>query len=258
MSETEHAYNRHYDRIAENYERFWLERETYVTWMTARIAHWIAPTTGARMIDIGGGTGLFLRKLVDFASASTPILCADPSPAMLDGLPSDPRIRPVVGSAEQIASGEVPLPYEGIDAMVLKEVIHHVADIPNTLKGLAQLLAPGGRILVISLPPVLEYPLFSAALDRFAAGQPEPDDIADAMRQAGLEVTSSMEEYPVEIDREHWLSLVGGRPMSVLSTFTDAELDAGIAEIRASHPEPTLTWTDRFGFIMGTMPATGT
>lgn len=255
MSETEHAYNRHYDRLAENYERFWVGREKYVTWMTARIAHWIDPAAGARMIDIGGGTGLFLRKLIDFASPSTPILCADPSQGMLDAIPPDPRIRPVLGAAEQIASGEVALPYEQVDAIVLKEVIHHVADIPNTLKGLAQLLAPGGRILVVSLPPVLEYPLFTAALERFAAGQPEPDDIADAMRQAGLEVTSSIEEFPVSISRAHWLSLVAGRAMSVLSTFTDSELDAGLAEIRARHPEPTLNWTDRFGFIMGTAPS---
>lgn len=244
----------HYDRLAGNYERFWLGREEYVTWMTNKIMAWLDPAEGSRIVDVGAGTGLFLRRLMTVASESTPVLCVDPSPGMLEGLPTDPRIRPVLGSAEQIASGAVPLPYKRLDAIVFKEVIHHVVDIPGTLEGLAAKLAPGGRILVVSLPPVLEYPLFDAALARFAAGQPEPADIADAMAKAGLDVTMAMEEFPVRVDRDLWLSLVADRPMSVLSSFTDSELEAGLDEIRAAYPGPELSWTDRFGFIQGTLP----
>ena len=241
----------HYQRIAETYERNWADRPEYVAWMAERIMAWLRPTPGVRIADIGSGTGLFLGRLVETASAATPILCIDPSRHMLDLLPDDPRLSPVRATAEQIASGEVPLPYEQVDAFVLKEAVHHVTDIPATLRGLAGRLAPGGSILIVTLPRRLEYPLFPEALERFAAGQPEPGDIAEALRAAGLRTEHRYEEYPVTIDREQWIGLVRNRWMSVLSTFSAEEIDAGVEAIRLRHPEHELQYIDRFAFIQG-------
>jgi SAM-dependent methyltransferase len=219
--------------------------------MSDRIMTWLRPAPGDRIADIGSGTGLFLRKLVDTATAETPILCIDPSQPMLDLLPQDARLSPVCATAEQVASGEVPLPYEKVDTFVLKEAIHHVKDIPGTLRGLADRLAPGGRILIVTLPPRLEYPLFPEALERFARNQPEPGDIAAAMREAGLETTREYEEYTVTIDREHWIRLVRNQWMSVLSTFSAEEISAGVEMIRSRYPEGDISYTDRFAFIHG-------
>jgi ubiquinone/menaquinone biosynthesis C-methylase UbiE len=241
----------HYQRIAETYERNWADRPDYVAWMADRIMSWLSPSPGDRIADIGSGTGLFLSRLLDSASKETPILCVDPSQPMLDLLPDDPRLSPVCATAEQIAAGEVAIPYEKVDAFVFKEAIHHVEDIPGTLRGLAGRLAPGGRILIVTLPPRLEYPLFPEALDRFAANQPDPGRIADAMRASGLRTEHRFEEYTVTIDREQWIALVRNQWMSVLSTFSAAEIEEGIETIRLRHPEHELNYIDRFAFIQG-------
>jgi ubiquinone/menaquinone biosynthesis C-methylase UbiE len=241
----------HYQRLAETYERNWADRPKYVAWMADRLMAWLSPSRGDRIADIGSGTGLFLSRLMETASADTPVLCVDPSQPMLDLLPDDPRLLPLRATAEQIASEEVPLPYDRVDVFVFKEAIHHVRDMTSTLRGLTARLRPGGRILVVSLPPWLDYPLFSAALERFARHQPESATIVAAMRDAGLETEEVIEEYHVEIDREQWIDLVRNKWMSVLSTFSDSELAAGIEEIRARHPEGELTYTDRFAFIRG-------
>ncbi|XVQ13983.1 class I SAM-dependent methyltransferase [Spirillospora sp. CA-255316] len=241
----------HYQRIAETYERNWADRPEYIAWMADRIMSWLKPAPGDRIADIGSGTGLFLSRVLETASARTPILCIDPSQHMLDLLPDDPRLSPVRATAEQIASGEVTLPYEKVDAFVFKEAVHHVKDIPATLRGLAARLAPGGSILIVTLPRRLDYPLFPEALDRFAANQPEPEDIAAAMRAAGLCTVHRHEEYAVTIDREQWIALVRNQWMSVLSTFSAEEIDAGVETIRLRHPEHEVTYTDRFAFIQG-------
>lgn len=200
---------------------------------------------------MGAGTGLFLRSLVGHVTADNPIVCVDPSRAMLDRLPDDDRLIPVCASAEAVAVGEVALPHSRLDAIVIKETVHHFTDLGATLTGLAGLLAPGGRFLVVSLPPRLDYPLFGAALERFAERQPEPDDIASALRAAGLDVALEYDAFTVFVDADHYADLVARRWMSVLSTFDDDELAAGLAEMRRCNPAGELAFDDRFAFVLG-------
>jgi ubiquinone/menaquinone biosynthesis C-methylase UbiE len=241
----------HYKRLAETYDGNWADRPQYVSWMADRIMAWLEPSAGDQVADIGSGTGLFLSRLMEIASADKPILCVDPSQPMLDLLPDDPRLTPICATAEQIAAGEVPMPTPTVDAFVFKEAIHHVKDIPGTLRGLADRLNPGGRILIVSLPPRLRYPLFEAALDRFAAGQPEEETLVSAMRDTGLRTDNTIEEFTVTIERDHWLKLVRNQWMSVLSTFSQEEIAAGVEEIRNRYPESPISYADRFVFVRG-------
>jgi ubiquinone/menaquinone biosynthesis C-methylase UbiE len=220
--------------------------------MNERIAEHLGVKPGDRIADVGSGTGLFLQSLLAYVTPQAPILCLDPSQPMLDQLPDDDRFRPVCASAEDVATGRVDLPYPELDAILMKEAIHHVNDIPATMRGLAERLAPGGRILVISLTPKLDYPLFDAALERFAANQPEPRDIARAMSDAGLSVEESIQEFEATVDPEHYRDLVASRWMSVLATFSEDELADGLEEMRRKHSGlKELRYVDRSAFVLG-------
>jgi ubiquinone/menaquinone biosynthesis C-methylase UbiE len=249
-----HEVGSHYERLAENYDQNWAHTPEYVEWMNTRIETALPVSPGDRVADVGAGTGLFLRRLMDHANADVPILCLDPSQPMLDRIPQDPRVTPICATAEEVAAGKTEIPYDNLDAILIKETIHHVEDIPGTLAGLAGLLAPGGRIYVVTLPPRLDYPLFQAALDRFAARQPKPEDIATAMSDAGLTAELEYDQFPVSVDRDYYIDLVGTQWMSVLSSFTDEELAAGLDEMRAKHTGPRLEFVDRFGFVLGVKP----
>jgi ubiquinone/menaquinone biosynthesis C-methylase UbiE len=241
----------HYERLADRYDDTWGHRPDYVAWMNRHVFERLAIGPGDRVADVGAGTGLFLRSLVQHVTGENPIVCVDPSQAMLDRLPGDDRLIPVCATAEAVAAGEVELPHNRLDAIVIKETVHHFTDVPATLAGLAGLLAPGGRLLVVTLPPRLEYPLFDAALDRFAERQPEPGDIAAAMRAAGLDVALNHAAFTVRVDAAHYADLVARRWMSVLSTFDDDELAAGLAEMRRRNRSDELVFDDRFAFVLG-------
>ncbi|MEU9410985.1 methyltransferase [Streptomyces sp. NPDC048281] len=241
----------HYEHLAANYDAIWNHRPEYVDWMSEHISSLLAIRPGERIADIGSGTGLFLRRLLPSANAEAPVLAVDPSAAMLARLPQDARMLAVHATAEQFAADSVSAPYDKLDVITVKEAVHHFSGLRTTLAGLAGRLAEGGRILIVTLPPKTGYPLFPAAYDRFAEWQPEPNDIAAMLRAAGLSVGVTYAEYEVAIARDEWLNLVANRWMSVLSSFSDAELERGLAEIEELYPDADLKFTDRFAFILG-------
>ncbi|MFC8429232.1 class I SAM-dependent methyltransferase [Streptomyces sp. NPDC057253] len=243
----------HYDGLAAEYDEHWVYGPDYVPWMSGRIVEALRLGPTDRVADIGSGTGLFATEVARQLHPQHPILCVDPSAAMLGqlGTPPPADLAPVVASAEDIAEGHTQLPYEQLDAMWLKESVHHVADPAHTLRGLAGRLAPGGRLLVVMLPATIQYPLYEAALARFEELQPDPAVIEGHLRAAGLKARLSYVEHELRIDRDKYFGMVRARYMSLLSTFTDSELEKGIEEMRVVHPEPVLVFPDRFAFVLG-------
>jgi SAM-dependent methyltransferase len=241
----------HYDRLAPSYDDNWAYDPDYIAWMTGRILDRAAIRPGQVVADIGCGTGLYSRGL---ATAASRVICADPSQAMLDQLPRDPALIPVLASAEDIAERRIALPGEQLDAIVIKEAIHHVpaSGRKAVLHGLAGLLPPGGRILTVMLPARIGYPLFTAALERFESLQPDPAEIAAMLTSAGLETRVTYDSYSLTVRKDRYLSMVRNRYMSLLSSFTDAELEQGLTEIRDRHPGGHLEFADRFAFVRGT------
>lgn len=238
----------HYDRLADDYDENWAHSSEFIAWMTGCILKRLDLHVGDDVADIGCGTGLFTKGLAERAGR---VLCVDPSPAMLQQLPADERFIAVEASAESIASGQIQLPSERLDAILVKEAIHHVANPAEVLAGLAALLAPGGRVLVVMLPIRIEYPLFAEALRVFEENQPDPVDVRNDLERAGLQAHLTYESFPLSFGKERYLSMVRSRYMSLLSKFDDEQLEAGIAEIARHHPEETLDFPDRFAFVLG-------
>jgi ubiquinone/menaquinone biosynthesis C-methylase UbiE len=243
----------HYDRLAASYDENWAAySEAFNGWMNERILERLDLRADDRVVDLGCGTGIFSNAL---ATKVREVVCVDPSPKMLAQLPkTSGALVPVQASAEDIASGGVRLPYDQVDVFLIKEALHHVHNREAVVAGLARLLAPGGRMLVVTLPTMISYPLFRRALEVFAEHQPDPADIAGAMQAAGLAVEVTYEIYRRRFARDRYVAMVRNRHMSLLSTFDDAQLEDGIKEIEREHPEEVLEFDDRFAFVLGRRP----
>ena len=240
----------HYDRLAASYDENWAAHsEAFNGWMSGRILERVGLRADDRVVDLGCGTGIFSRAL---ATRAREVACVDPSPKMLAQLPqTGGALVPIQAAAEDVASGKVRLPYDHVDVFLIKEALHHVRNREAVVAGLARLLAPGGRMLVVTLPTMISYPLFRRALEVFAERQPDPADIAGAVQAAGLAVEVTYETYRRQFARDRYVAMVRNRHMSLLSEFDDAELENGITEIERDHPEEVLEFDDRFAFVLG-------
>jgi 2-polyprenyl-3-methyl-5-hydroxy-6-metoxy-1,4-benzoquinol methylase len=153
ISETDH-----YDRLADRFNRNWAYSPQFVSWMSTCILDRLKPQPGHRTPDLGCGTGLYAECLADRAGT---VVCVDPSATMLEQLPAGRALIPVQGTAEEITGGAISLPHEQFDAILAKEILHHVprARRPDVLRDLVRMLAPDGRMLLILTPPTIHPPV---------------------------------------------------------------------------------------------------
>ncbi|MGH7927032.1 MAG: class I SAM-dependent methyltransferase [Candidatus Binatia bacterium] len=230
----------------------WAYSQTYIEEFARKLTSSIDLHTSDRIADIGCGTGLYAAQIHRQLKPEHPILCIDPSAEMLAEIPLSNGLKPLRASAEEIASKEVSLPIaEPLSAIIIKEAIHHVQHQADTISGLTDLLAPGGRMLIAMLPTRIDYPLFSAALRKFEELQPDPQEIRNHMTTAGLDARLEPVSFTITIDRSRYLKMVRSRYMSLLSCFTDDELSVGVEEIGRKFPQPVLRFQDSFAFVIG-------
>lgn len=107
----------------------------------AEAVQWILGDRAGDVVDVGAGTGLFTRLLVDDARTVTAV---EPSAQMLDELRiAVPGVRAVRGSGERM-----PLPDASADVVVFAQAWHWV-DPPSASLEVARVLRPGGRLGLI-------------------------------------------------------------------------------------------------------------
>ncbi|GAA4876897.1 class I SAM-dependent methyltransferase [Actinomycetospora straminea] len=243
----------HYERVAADYDEHWSYDPDYVRRFADAITDSLRLTSSDAIADVGCGTGLYTRRIAETVRPTRPILCVDPVPAMLERLPRQSDLQPLVAGAEDLATGVVPLPDgDRLDAVVMKESIHHVGDRRTTLDGLAGLLSRHGRMLVVMLPRTIDHPLFREAHERFAQLQPETSEIVETLRASGLRTSVSYRTFHTTIDRQRYVRLLEARYLSVLGEFSEDELREGIAQFRhAYRDEPVLRFDEHFAFVKG-------
>lgn len=162
--------------------------------------------------------------------------------------------------------GFVQRPEEAYDRLLLKEVVHHFeqADLPALFAGAFRQLRPGGRLVVMTRPhDSSHYPFFAGAHAAWSAAQLPEHVYEAALAGAGFRVGVDHADYPVTMPAARWLGMVRGRFWSNFNGFSDAEMAAGIEEVRGKlvgpgeTDEKSITFPDRIVFIVGVKPGGG-
>jgi len=102
-----------------------------------------------RLVDVGAGTGLLGLALVDDVGE---VVLLDPSAGMIEVATAKLAggSLPTVSAARHDLLVDPP-PAERFDVAVSLLVLHHLADTSAALRGIRELLVPGGRIALADL-----------------------------------------------------------------------------------------------------------
>ena len=240
----------HYQTLAQKYDQFWGSSPEFINFLTQKIIESLKLVSEDILVDLGCGTGIYSKAITSQLPLDNPIICVDPSEKMLSKIPKSNQYQPLIKDAVEFAdeSGKY-------DKILIKEMIHHIKDKEKLLQGLFERLNSGGILLLILLPPSIEYPLFREALRIYEAVQPHYNNLVNLLQKIGFQTTVNFVDYPVSIPKEKYFEMVENRYMSLLSRFDEQQLQQGLAEMKQKyHQQSNLEFDDRFVFISANKP----
>lgn len=242
--------DKHYRRLANDYDQFLYYSPEFVRALTTRMIEKLRLEPSDTLADIGCGTGMYSIDILKQVSLDNPVIGVDPYREMLEQVPPDSPVVPIVADALSFSRRE-----GTYNKVLVKETIHHVADIPEFLANVYRQLPPGGILLLVHVPPVVQYPLFEAALARCLNWHADPKVLADQLKAAGFEVAHDAIDYPHALPKDHYFNMVRNSYMSVLTSFSDQELQSGLAEMEEKYRDQSvLEFVDHFDYLTAVKP----
>ncbi|HYM53904.1 MAG TPA: class I SAM-dependent methyltransferase [Solirubrobacteraceae bacterium] len=196
---------RRYDALSAAFS-FWQDPR----WRRALVGA-VAPGAGDRVLDVATGTGMVAAELL--ARADCTVIGIDQSPDMLAaararfagaGGPGGSRVELVEGQAEAL-----PFADESFDALTFTYLLRYVDDPAATMRELARVVRPGGRVgsLEFGVPP---WPLARGAWRLYTAvGLPALGRVAsrewfEVGRFLGPSIRGFYERHPLERIVGYW------------------------------------------------------
>lgn len=176
----------HYEQqsFAERYEAaFFYSSPAYMTHILRHIQDaFKLPDEQARIVDIGGGTGNFTHQLATIAGSRQKVLCVDNFEEMLRKAQQFATLECLLMDA--LGFAKLPPAEMRYSHVLLKEVIHHISpsDYVAMFEGMYKQLLPKGRLLIITRPQEVNYPLFSRAKRIWREHQPPVEVIVNALQ----------------------------------------------------------------------------
>ena len=235
----------HYRRLGKDYNQFLYYSAEFIRALTSKMVEELELTPGDRFVDLGCGTAMYSLDILQQVPLNRPIVGVDPFPEMLRNIPED---APVVKLAmDAMAFSRRPETY---DKILIKEAVHHVSKREELFRNLYQRLSQGGILLLVHVPPKVRYPLFERALQRCEGWHADPDELTVQLQTAGFRVHRSSLDYPHAIPKKVYFKMVAGQYMSVLTSFSDEEMEQGLEEITERYrQEDMLHFIDHFDYL---------
>ncbi|MBP7900839.1 MAG: class I SAM-dependent methyltransferase [Gammaproteobacteria bacterium] len=234
----------HYSQLAEKFDQVWQFSPDYEPWMVEQIQTHLTLQPHEHWVDFGAGTGRFSLAVHRYAQpAST--LCVEPDAAMCAIAQQKTELNSLQACDQTFV--QQPLRY---DALLVKEVIHHLGDRIAFWRGVKPQLNPNGRILLITRPKETTLALFEQAKAGFAEHQPAIATLCDELHSAGFTTKTSVIDFPLKQSKMHWYTMLRAKFMSDLTGFSEDEIETGISEVDKQYSGEWIDHADRLLFVV--------
>ena len=236
----------HYAKLADIYDDLWFYSDDFVSHISSETIKRLDLLPDDKFVDLGCGTGIYAKEIQQTVKFNTDVICSDFSSDMLAQIPKGIGLKTV--HMDSIDFVLQPINYSKI---FIKEMVHHIDDKERLFRGVFNQLEPKGKFLLLLLPPTIDYPLFQKAISLYEKHQPHYQGLDDLLTKIGFETKVDFINYQLEIEKEIYFTMVKERYMSLLSSFSDEEINIGLEEMSIKYEtETVLKFSDRFVAIL--------
>lgn len=236
----------HYNRLADDYDDFLYYSPQFVRTLTSKMIEKLDLSENDRLVDLGCGTGIFSIDILKQVALTHPIVGVDPYREMLSKIPADVPIQPV--EVDGLVFSRQPA--FDFNKVLIKETVHHISDRDELFANLHRRLPDGGILLLVHVPPDVNYPLFDKALERCRDWHADPEELCTQLRRAGFRVEQDAVDYLQAIPKEKYFRMVECCYMSALTSLDDADLCRGLEEMAETHKDANvLEFIDHFDYL---------
>ncbi len=186
---------RSYWRSADEIRYAWQTRNPVLAPREAELARRVLVRAGERLLEIGCGEGANLHHLreagalrfgVDYSRARTAFARR-------------------ATDAHTVTADATRLPFVdgAFDAVLIRDVLHHIGDVGGVLAEARRVLRPGGRLTLLEPNRASPFILMQAALIPAERGvlRSTPDALAAVLTRAGFHIVGRGHEHPFPIER---------------------------------------------------------
>lgn len=180
---------RHFERFAPLYDLFMPAADT----STIERGFELAERPIERVLDVGGGTGRAAR-----AVSIPERIVVDPAGGMLSQATQHDLV------AVRGDGARLPVRDESVDAVMIVDALHHIADRQTTLEEAHRVIRPGGVLIIFDFDPATVRGRLLAIAERvilFDSTFDPPAKLCEMMASAGFE--------PSQLDRGFTFTAVG-------------------------------------------------
>lgn len=237
----------HYKRLADRYDDFLYYSPEFVRALTSKMIEMLELRETDTLVDLGCGTAMYSIDMIKQAPLKEEIIAVDPYPEMLAQIPQDAKVRAV--EADALDFSKRPGAY---DKILIKEAVHHIPEREALFKNLFERLNKGGILLLVHVPPEVEYPIFEKALERCRNWHADPDELVEQLKKARFRVERDVLRYPHAIPKHKYFEMVRSCYMSALTSLDENEMEAGLKEMEEKyHDHSVLRFIDHFDYLKG-------
>ena len=137
---------------------------------------------GARVLDVGCGTGIFARLAAHVSGSGGRVVGIDPSALSIDAA----RRIDTTSNVEWMLHDMRSLPFDDayFDVVACQHALHRFDDRVRTIEEMGRVLGPGGRLGITTWGPIEENPAFAVQLDAAVKAGFEESGIVDMLLDA--------------------------------------------------------------------------
>jgi predicted methyltransferase len=145
---------------------------------------------GATVVDLGAGTGYFVRYLSEAVGSRGRVLALDTERSMVDAMYERAAREGLLNvKPDAVPPDDPALTPRSVDRVLVVNTWHHIAARVPYAEKLRAALRPGGMVLIVDF--TMESPIGPPASKRLTS-----DTVIDELRAAGFEAETLQESLP--------------------------------------------------------------